>query len=385
MRKDILLLSLVGSFFVTCAAADEFIDASKEFVRGNYIKAEELIAGYLGKNPGDQKARTLYTKITIKLTEEALDSGDEESARIYSEKAYRISPDDTKVQNLYLAVKNVKKAVVENRDLEKKELNLENAQMRIPKMETSGAKNVVTKIEYRTETKYKTMETVRETTRIPGWVWLSLLINIIVILISLFFYRLRKGHNRDIYSNYIRSKLVLANIMKKESEAIKEQLGEKKCQELFRILSTEKIPQNLNIRFVDTNRAFTDMNPAPRLIADIIEISEKLISDQKEAVNFLSQFLNHPNNRIKANAAKALYKYKPMHAMKILAGMVKSDDRWERLSAAWALSKIKSQEAVKLLQQLAGDGDIGVSNSVKQKLTDIINERKINNKETKVL
>ena len=108
----------------------------------------------------------------------------------------------------------------------------------------------------------------------------------------------------------------------------------------------------------------------PRLIADAVELSEKFLDD-RERLTFAMKYADYPNNRVRANVAKAIYKVKPQVALKILKEMSVSFDRWMRLSCVWACSQIKSRDAINILKKLADDGDVAVSLSAQKAFKEI--------------
>ena len=358
----ILILFLSANVF----CANDFIKASGYYVRGNFKKAEELISKYIQKNPGDERAKALWQKICLKLGEDALDKGDDSAAQSYAEKAYKINPSDSKARNFYLATRKIKKVKVTPQELKPKKMKINQQKLPSPNIKfslpSSGPK-IVKKIEYKTKTEYKTKEVVKEVRKIPGWIWASIVVNLALIsgLFLLYRYKFKKRKDRGIYANYLKSKVMLAGILKNEAENVKKQLGEERAKYLLDLLSVEDLPEEFSIKFADANRAFTDINPAPRLTADMIELAEVLITKPRDAVKFITPYLDHPNNRVRANAAKAIYKYKPAAAIKTLSKMAESEDRWQRLSAVWACGQIGKPDAIRILKKLAEDGDIGVA------------------------
>jgi len=97
----------------------------------------------------------------------------------------------------------------------------------------------------------------------------------------------------------------------------------------------------------------TDIDPTIRETANRIEIWEKELlkkgAKKEEAEKILLPYLTHPNNRIKANACKALYHFNSEKALEKLEEMLKSPDVWMRLSSIWALSMIKTENAIELI------------------------------------
>jgi len=359
-------------FFSATVSADDFMKASKEFVRGNFAEAEKNIGEYLGKKPEDKKAQNLYQEICIKLSKKSLDGGDEEAARSYAEKAYKVNPNNAKARDLYLATKKVEKVKVTTEKIESEKVKVRKQKLESPEFSETGERSqeVKTKIEYETRTEYITKEMIQQVAEIPDWIWVSIAFNAVLMVGVYLIYKYKKKGNKTIYEQYLRTKMRLTNYLKNDPAAVKKQLGDERAAEMFKLLSTQKVPDTVNIKFVDANRAFTDINPIPRLTADMVELSEYFLTDPKEIVNFLTPYLQHKNNRARANAAKAIYKYKPVLAMKTIKKMAESEDRWEKISAVWACSQVNDGEATAILERLVADNDMEVSLAATQARND---------------
>jgi len=346
-------------FFSATLSANDLMKASKEFVRGNFTKAEKNIAAYLKKNPKDKKAQNLYQQICIKLSKKSLDGGDETAARGYAEKAYKVNPANPAARDIYLATKKVKKVKVTPKKIKAGKVKVRKQRLEKPDFETG--REAKTKVEYKTRTEYVTKEMIQQVAEIPDWIWLSIAFNAVLIAGVYLVYKYKKKGNKTIYEQYLRTKMQLTNYLKDDPESVKRELGPERAAEMFKLLSTQKVPDSVNIKFVDANRAFTDINPIPRLTADMVELSEFFLTDPKEIVKFLTPFLQHKNNRARANAAKAIYKYKPALAIKTIRKMAEADDRWEKISAIWACTQIDIEETTAILDRLVADNDIEVS------------------------
>ncbi|MCD6413226.1 MAG: HEAT repeat domain-containing protein [Elusimicrobia bacterium] len=384
-KSEIILFIFLFESAVFCA--NDFMKASGFYVRGNFKKAEELISAYIKQNPGDKKASALYQKICLKLGEDALSRGDDATARTYAQKAYEVNPSDSKVRNFYLATKKVKKAKVTPQKIELKKMELTQPALsprNIASEAASRRPKIVKKVEYKTKTEYRTREVVKEVKKIPDWIFASIVLNLALAagLYLLYKYKFKKRNNRAIYANYLKSKVMLAGILKNEAKNVKKQLGEDKAKFLLDLLAVGDMPEEFSIKFADANRAFTDINPAPRLTADMIELAEVLITKPRDAVKFITPYLEHPNNRVRANAAKAIYKHKPAAAVKTLSKMASSDDRWQRLSAVWACGQIGKPDTQRILKKLADDGDVGVALAAEKALKE--NEKRKESPDTKI-
>ena len=83
-------------------------------------------------------------------------------------------------------------------------------------------------------------------------------------------------------------------------------------------------------------------------------------------------FLDDQDNRTRANAAKAYYRYDPEKAIVVLKDMARSEDKWMRLSAAWALGEIGDTATGMILEMLLDDNDPQVKNRARLSLEKIL-------------
>ncbi|MCD6310850.1 MAG: hypothetical protein J7M11_00090 [Elusimicrobia bacterium] len=339
-------------------SADNLTKAGIRFARGDFAGAEILLSEYLKKNPDNEKAKKLYQRIAVKLAKEALDDGDAASARKYAEKAYLLNPEDEKTAALYKATKKIKKVRVTPQEIKKQKLSMKKP---VFKSFPKAAKETVTKVEYRTRTEYKTKEIIRQVAEVPEWIWLSIALNAALIFGGYLIYRHKKESRKEVYENYIRAKMLLANALKYDPEIVKKQLGAERAAELFKLISPENMPEDISIKLVENNRAFTDINPLPRLTADVIELAEVFLLKPKDVLEFVKPYLYHKDNRARGNAVKIMFKYNASLALKALKDMAASEDRWQKISAVWVCGQIRTRDALNLLSVLAEDGDAGVA------------------------
>ncbi|MDA7857880.1 HEAT repeat domain-containing protein [bacterium] len=99
----------------------------------------------------------------------------------------------------------------------------------------------------------------------------------------------------------------------------------------------------------------TDVNPHIRARADGVEVIEATVEDPATGERLLEPFLKDKDSRVKANAAKGLYKFNKEKAMVILGEMCRSEDQWMRLSASWVLGEIGTTTALEILLVLLKD------------------------------
>ena len=94
---------------------------------------------------------------------------------------------------------------------------------------------------------------------------------------------------------------------------------------------------------VTTRLLLNDANP--RVRAKGIEIIDaefvKVNEDPEVAEKILGEFLQDKNNRVRANAAKSIYKYRPEEAYGVAVEMLESSDKWMKISGAWLLGEFE--------------------------------------------
>ncbi|MEK6647265.1 MAG: HEAT repeat domain-containing protein [Candidatus Firestonebacteria bacterium] len=126
-------------------------------------------------------------------------------------------------------------------------------------------------------------------------------------------------------------------------------------------------PQNDAVKMLD--------DPNARVRAKGVEIIEGQFEEEKtkenveEAVKVIEPLLVDTSNRVRANAAKALYKYDVARALDILKQMLKDKDKWMRSSAAWALGEIATEKSTILLLEFFADKEEKVQSMIRKSLS----------------
>ena len=132
----------------------------------------------------------------------------------------------------------------------------------------------------------------------------------------------------------------------------------------------------LTVNTPEGPRVITDINPHIRMRAESVETIASVFKDSKLAPEMLTPFLSDPNNRVQANAAKAIYPYNPKMALDTLQQMSKNTDKWMRMSAAWALGEIATPDTGEMLQLLIDDPDEDVKIKARQSIQKILKKGK---------
>ncbi len=111
-------------------------------------------------------------------------------------------------------------------------------------------------------------------------------------------------------------------------------------------------------------------NEDPIQRANAVEAIAAEIVDEKEdarveKIKKLEELLNDENNRVRANAAKAIYEIDKNMSLNTLRGMVENESKRMRASAVWALGEIASEEALKMILSLKEEDDEIVTFNIK--------------------
>ncbi|MDI6641908.1 MAG: HEAT repeat domain-containing protein, partial [Elusimicrobiota bacterium] len=140
-------------------------------------------------------------------------------------------------------------------------------------------------------------------------------------------------------------------------------------------LLTEEDKKIVVTKGKDGFQQIVSISPQARQRAERVELIEEALKDEKNpkvAEQLLAPFLTDPNNRVRANAAKAIYRHNKKAALTTLEQMTKSDNKWMKISAAWAIGEIKSPEAAVFLAPLLTDQDQHVRQRAIKSMENII-------------
>ncbi|MBU3955089.1 HEAT repeat domain-containing protein, partial [bacterium] len=124
-----------------------------------------------------------------------------------------------------------------------------------------------------------------------------------------------------------------------------------------------------------THEIITDIDPIIREKARRIELIEeelKTENDPNIATTFFLPYLDDINNRVRANAAKALYRHNKRLALVTFKNMISSADEWMRSSAVWALGEIADDETVGLITLLKNEKKLRVRGQIKATLDKLL-------------
>ncbi|RLD18239.1 MAG: hypothetical protein DRI36_01915 [Caldiserica bacterium] len=353
-------------------------EAAKSYVRGEYNLTYKLLRDYLEKNPEDEKAKKMFVRTCIRLAKEHLNKGEDEKAHEYASLAYKYDPDDPKVENLYLATRKLSKERVEKKEIKERKIEIprlkplkispvEKKKIRKERERVKEIVKVVPKVKVERIIEEKKVKVI------PLWVYISIILNLLLIVSILFYSKLKKAKKKSVdkkfYKNLITNKLLLAKVLKEKKDFIKKKIPSNKIEDLLALLELpEKIPEDIRIKWKEKGGYLPDFDPIPRLISEKLEIFDLYLDNPNKIVGILKKYLDYPHNRVRATACKILAKYRLQDALRVLKKMAKDEDRWMRISAIWALENIGGKEVEALLEELKNDPDYLVSEKAEEAL-----------------
>jgi len=104
----------------------------------------------------------------------------------------------------------------------------------------------------------------------------------------------------------------------------------------------------------------TGVDDRARIRADSVELIAEMFKGSPVLEDMLEPYLHDENNRVVANACKALFPHNRKRAMEILKDMAAKDDMWFRMSAAWVCGELGTKECVGILAPLLNDSSAHV-------------------------
>lgn len=145
-----------------------------------------------------------------------------------------------------------------------------------------------------------------------------------------------------------------------------------------------KIPVKIHEYAKNKTSSSTEIRYFPGGARDMLECSnahvrargvELIVEEMKDChpeviERVLYPCLKDTDSRVRANAAKEVYKFDSGLAMETLQSMTKSPNKWMRLSAAWALEQIGTQETIDELWLMIEDEDPDVQKRVAEYFRD---------------
>ncbi|RLD18342.1 MAG: hypothetical protein DRI36_01665 [Caldiserica bacterium] len=365
-RIFLILLFLTFNYQLSSKTAAEVYlnQGTSAYIKGEYEKALEKLGIAWELEPNNPKIKTFYLQILVERANAFYAKKELKKALELLERARKIDPGSERVKKLYEIVKN---ELYPPKKIEKKEEKKEKRVEKIRKVSeivSSIRKRQIRKIkgldrdtflkiikksdEEREKLLKRIEEKIAEFEKKQKRYSLYMILGVIggvgIILVFIFAYFNFKLKKREAF--IVKQQEELMNIILKTSEALKKGRA---------LLS----PENPVGNSVSIGELIHD--PNPRVRARGIEIMEaelvEGVEDKEVIEKLLEPFLEDKNNRVRANACKALYKINPERALEELIKMSKSGDKWMRVSSAWCFGEICDLRGVPVLEELTKDED----------------------------
>ncbi|MGM0569006.1 MAG: HEAT repeat domain-containing protein, partial [Elusimicrobiota bacterium] len=363
IKKSLCFSVAILLFIAVFSAAqddktDYFNQGIVNYIRGDLPEAVVNLEKAYNRDPSDERIKTFYLKTLVEMGTMFYEEGDYAEAKPYLERAHNLAPQDKQVEMMYkIATGPEKETTPIAPALEGFRKEQEKVISGYLQQEDIFNK-IIEKLDTERQTLKEIMSDREEAIKkdIMGFVTLSaaVVLGLAVILVLLFlWYRKKEGQKTEALLSHQESII-------KKMQAIKDARPEN--SKSFKIDQSER-------------GVITDINTSIRQKAKRVEMLEDELLNEKDpsvAEKLLDQYLNDSNNRIKANAAKALYPHNSRLALEILAEMLLSYDRWMRTSAVWVLGELATEDAAKLLLSLKNEDDPNVISQLKESIKRII-------------
>lgn len=127
--------------------------------------------------------------------------------------------------------------------------------------------------------------------------------------------------------------------------------------------------QTTSIESLDMEDPLQRANAVEAIAAEIIDIKENV---NNEKIQKLEEMLSDKNNRVRANAAKAIYDIDKELSINTLKEMLENNSKRMRASGMWALGEIGSEDALELIFKTQNEDDEIVKYNIKIAIGKII-------------
>ncbi len=161
-----------------------------------------------------------------------------------------------------------------------------------------------------------------------------------------------KSEYRTILQN---QKEIISELMKIPEETEVMRLQNAEILRLIERLTRGAASTNIEMPAGSERAGITGIDDKARVRADTVEIISEMFKDSPIIEDMLEPYLHDTNNRVLANACKALFPHNRRRALEIVRRMAAEDNVWMRLSAAWVCGEMGVSECVKILTPLLND------------------------------
>ncbi len=393
-----MVVSLIMPGIVNTASAqtpqEKLGVAVRKYLEGNFVGSVNDLEKILKIEPYNEKAKNLLVKSCLKLAQEPYEKKDYSRALPWLEKALRYDPENKEVKNMIAAARQPVKKQKPKQPARKKTTTT--APIRAVRTKKAPAPTGVTL----TDQQLAELISVTAVPQAPARNGTLVLFGIVIPLVAaglIIWFLWRFGSSvvhttalarnamteeakrqSEKISSIAEQQKQLLNVIEQQEEYHKQKKYVDEQLAKFIELWSEQVKtpeETTKLTIKDSKggvRTITDISSKVRARAKSVELIDSMFKDSDIVRGLLTPFLEDNNNRVRANACVAMHKHQPEMALNALRQMVTSEDKWMRLSAAWALGKIGAQEGVKLLEMLLDDSDEDVKNRARASLEKIV-------------
>ncbi|MFH1957573.1 MAG: HEAT repeat domain-containing protein [bacterium] len=115
--------------------------------------------------------------------------------------------------------------------------------------------------------------------------------------------------------------------------------------------------ENVEFESAVSRSVITDISSANRARAKSVVSIARAVNNPALAARLIAPFLKDKNNRVRADAAVEMFRFDAVASENTLKEMVQSENKWDRISAAWAAGEIADISVMNFLETLIEDYD----------------------------
>jgi len=377
------LFTFFTVFTVSCYAENEkaesyFTDGVQKYIKGDIDGAIFDIENSLKLDKENKKYSSFLVKMLVEKGSEYYLQKKLKEALPYFEKAKKISPDNEKVKEMYDVIYKELFPTSETQNVQKVESSEEMRKLFIEFQKQQ--QNLISTVLGPTE---QTLKEIISKVGDERREFLNILSKRDESVKQAF------KENRDIINRnfviailvFIIGIIIVVIVFSYVSSRLSARREAILLQHQERIISN-LLQQNVgSVQLIDETtsplKLIEGSHPKDRVKGvEIIEAELVEETDTEIAQRLLIPFLEDKDSKVRATAAKALYKYNSNKALQILKDMSKSKDRVTRLNAAWSLGEISSDLSAEILLDLINDTDYHVKRVVLKFLQRILKTNK---------
>ncbi len=374
MKKTLaFILFLVALTNLSADTAKEiFNKAVADYIRGNKTESIELLETALKMDAQNREMKEFFVKILTEYGSESFLTNDYVSARDYLERARNIDPENKEIKKMLklcgrMTEKDSDAEFSAGRGKELDELVREFKKQK-DKLSANFNYSIETISSLLKQSEKERVELVKEIAlaRAADRAKMNKIIiaGIAAIALILFF------------AFFITHNLMRRFVERREITTLEHQ---RKIMDEIRsgVSIHASLPPLVRN---STHEIITDIDPVIREKARRIELIEEELKtehDPNVATTFFLPYLDDANNRVRANAAKALYRHNRKLALVTFKNMILSANEWMRASAVWALGELAEEDTVGLIAMLKNEKNLRVIGQIKATLSRITKRKDV--------